>query len=193
MGIVGRLAQKLGGEGASYRGRLIAALIVVAGGLVALTTLNLHPPFDLLGRFGGLPFRVGGGQEPPATANFLRGQQTFDAHLIWESYSDRVVQALEDRGATVDDTQRQLDRLRQSGSPIQHVEYVGGHPLPTGSMEFYVVTRSGPCSTGGGSQVLAPRSGPRLIADQQQTCQGAPVYVPYVFTLDDKGKIDRVE
>jgi hypothetical protein len=74
------------------------------------------------------------------------------------------------------------------------VAYVGGHPIPTGSMEFYMVTQAGPCPTNrGGSQVRAPDHTRLLVSALDQTCRGAEVYVPYVFTLDDKGKIDRVE
>jgi hypothetical protein len=175
-----------------HRGRIVALSVIVAGGLVALTSF-VRLPIDI--RAGGFLLHIGARPEPAATAQFLRGQQTFDARLIWESYSDRVVQALEDRGASVDETQRQLERLRQAGSPIQGVEYVGGHPIPRGSMEFYVVTRSGPCVAPerDGSQVRAPEDGRLLISSLDQTCRGETVYVPYVFTLDDKGKIDRVE
>jgi hypothetical protein len=180
------------GKGVPRRGRLVAVLIIAMGCLVALTSLIRLPVQLSTGRF---PLQLGGSPEPAATASFLRGQQTFDAHLIWESYSDRVLQSLEDRGVTVDDTQRQLDRLRQAGNPIQDVAYVGGHPIPTGSMEFYVVTRSGPCVTPdrSGSQVRAPDGTHLLVSALDQTCRGDPVYVPYVFTLDNSGKIDRVE
>ena len=181
------------GRGPLRRGRLIAVLIIAVGGLVDLTSF-VRLPIELLPRSSWLPFRFGPGAEPQATAQFLRGQQTFDAHLIWESYSDRVIQSLEERGTEVQDLQRQLDRLRQLGNPIQEVAYVGGHPIPRGSMEFYLVTRAGPCPTDrGGSQVRAPEENHALVSLLEQTCLGDPVYVPYVFTLDDKGKIDRVE
>ena len=106
--------------------------------------------------------------EPEATYNYIRGQQIYDAKLIWNAYSDRAVQSLQSQGATVDVLQRQLDRSKQQGAQIQKAQYVGSYPIPNGSMHFYVITRTG-------------------------RTRGDVTYVPYVFTLDSGGKIDNVE
>jgi len=104
---------------------------------------------------------------PVAPANYILGLLTNDAGLLWDSYSDRSRSDLERRGVAREETQRHLDVSRQIGNAIQGAEYVGGYALPNGSMEFYVVLRSGR--------------------------DGAIAYVPYVFTLDAEGKIDRID
>ena len=107
--------------------------------------------------------------EPQATYDFIRGQQVYDAKLVWGGYSDRALQALQSQGDTVDALQQQLDRSKQLGAQIQKAQFVGSYPVPNGgSMDFYVVTRTG-------------------------RTRGDVSYVPYVFTLDSSGKIDNVE
>src|SRR6266545_1121415 len=48
--------------------------------------------------------------EPSATARYLKGQEIYDAKMVWDSYSDRVLKEASQRGLSLDDTQRQLDR-----------------------------------------------------------------------------------
>jgi hypothetical protein len=191
MNIVVRVARRLAArvtQANGHPGRIAAVLLIAVGGVIALASLNVFPSL----RFSmpsGPGLRLSPGNEPAATATYLKGQQTFDAKLVWDSYSERVLQDLRQRGATVDDTQRQLDRVRQVGSRIEQVQYIGGYSLQHGSMQFYVVTRTGRCSSDA-PQASSARARP-VAALAQTTCD--PVYVPYVFTLDDKGKIDRVE
>ncbi len=165
-------------------GRLILRLVrlvmrrrrTIAVGSVALATLLV---LSALGLFTGtglsLP-SVGGSStshsradsEPEATALYLRGQELYDAKMVWDAYSERVLREGQQRGLSLDDTQRQLDRARQTGTKIEKVDYIGGYPISNGSMHFYVVFRSDPS-------------------------RREPVPVPYVFTLDANGKIDSVE
>ena len=88
--------------------------------------------------------------------------------MVWESYSGRVIQNLQQIGVGLDDTQRQLDRAKQVGVQIKEIQYIGGYPLPSGSMKFYLVGRMSRSSTD-------------------------VTYMPYTFTLDASGKIDKVE
>lgn len=172
MSIAIRILQRLAlrtVRGVIRRGRLLALAIIATAAFLIVSTLNLWPvgpgTYPAPGRGTS---HASTENEPPATASYVRGQQTYDARLIWESYSLRSVRALERRGGSVDDTQRQLNRARDAGNRIEQAQYIGGYPIPDGSMHFYVLARTGP--TG------------RDIA-----------YVPYIFTLDAGGKIEGVE
>lgn len=148
---------------------LLGTLGIIA--LLLADTLNLAPVPRLgLPSFGGgaADGRPRADSEPTATAMYLKGQEAYDAHLVWDAYSERAIREAQRRGLTVDDTQRQLDRARQAGNRIEQVNYVGGYPIPNGSMHFYVILRS---------------DGARREATP----------IPYVFTLDASGKIDYVE
>lgn len=142
-------------------------------GFAALTTLIVAGVFGAGSRIGlSFPATPSIGQradgEPEYTARYLKGQELYDAKMVWDSYSDRVLSEAQLRGLSLDDTQKQLDRARQAGNKIEQVSYIGGYPIPNGSMQFYLVFRSD----------LGRREA---------------VPVPYVFTLDAAGKIDSVE
>jgi hypothetical protein len=174
--IIARVARRIVvrlGAGIGRRRRLIGVAVIALAGIIAASALNISPPWA--GRQLAVPTvsqRAASPEEPVSTANYLRGQQSFDARLIWESYSDRVVQDLARRGNSPEDTQRQLDRAREVGRRIEQAQYIGGYPIPNGSMHFYIVMQAGP---------RAP------------SARGEVSYVPYVFTLDAQGKIERVE
>jgi hypothetical protein len=105
---------------------------------------------------------------PEAPNSYIRGLAIGDAELIWAAYSDRARRDLERRGVTRDETQRQLDQsIRSGGARILRVHYVGAHSIPNGSMHFYVIVRSGR--------------------------EGEEASIPYVFTLDAAGKIERID
>jgi hypothetical protein len=106
--------------------------------------------------------------EPRSTAAFIRARQTYDAKLAWSSLNDALVRELGRRGQTVEDEQRRMDGLRQSGSRIDSAHYVGGYSIPNGrSIHFYVIQSSGG----------------RAGTDHQ----------PFVFTLDSAGKIESIQ
>jgi hypothetical protein len=172
MSIAIRVVQRLAlrtFRGAAKRGRLIAIAMIAAAALLVANTLNLWPvglgTYPAAGRWTSYTTAE---NEPNATASYIRGQQTYDARLIWESYSPRSVRAIERRGGSIEETQRQLNRVREAGNRIDQAQYVGGYPIPDGSLHFYVLTRTGPT----GADVI---------------------YVPYTFTLDGSGKIEGVE
>ena len=144
-----------------FVGTVGVAVLVILGvlGLGSRLGLSFPNPGDLRARAEG---------EPPATAQYLKGQEVYDAHLVWDAYSARVISEAQQRGLSLDDTQRQLDRARQVGTKIEQIDYIGGYPIPNGSMHFYIVFRSDPS-------------------------RREAVQVPYVFTLDGAGKIDAVE
>ncbi len=162
-------------RGAIQRRRLVLAAFVIAAGAIVVTTFNLvslpgaptrsRAPSDSAAAYQG----SGGESEPTATASYIRGQQVGDARMVWDAYSDRVKRTLQSRGGGLEATQRQLEESRQNGGEIRQVRYVGTTPIPNGrSMHFYVLERVG------------------------QT-RGDVAYIPYVFTLDPQGKIDRIE
>jgi hypothetical protein len=159
-------------RGAVRRRGLLAATFVIVAGVIAISTFNLVsiPILSSRAHSGGDtgPAYQAMDTEPNATASYIRGLQVGDAHLVWDAYSDRAARDLQRRGVNVDETQRQLDQSRQNGNLIQQVQYVGAYPIPNGSMHFYVIARAG-------------RS------------RGDVAYVPYVFTLDSAGKIERID
>lgn len=157
-------------RGAVQRRRRLAVVFGLVAGAIALSSFNLIPtPGSMTGRGGeNVISYQGADNEPNATAGYIRGLQTADARLVWQAYSERAARDLQRRGVNFDETQRQLEQSRQNGNIIQGVQYVGAHPIPNGSMHFYVIARAG-------------------------RERGNVAYVPYVFTLDSQGKIERID
>ena len=62
---------------------------------------------------------------------YFKGQESYDAKLVWDSYSDRLIKEAQRRGITVDDTQHQFDRAKQVGNSIRQADYIGGYPIST--------------------------------------------------------------
>jgi hypothetical protein len=106
---------------------------------------------------------------PTATEEYLRGNQAYDAGLMWNSLSGDAQQRLTGQGGTKDDLQREMQAARDRGSKLEEISYIGGKSLPDGtSVEFYLVG----------------------IRDQPQASVD---YEPYMFTLDRSGKISKVQ
>ena len=105
----------------------------------------------------------------PATEDFIKGQTTFNAALMWQSFSDELKKQLSSRGTNEQSLQRQLDQRKQAGAKIDDVQYVGGVPQPDGSKVFVYV--------------LSINTGP----------QGPPQPQHYVLTVDQSEKIIKVE
>lgn len=106
----------------------------------------------------------------PATEDFIKGQTTFNAALMWQSFSDDLKQQLSQRGTNQQSLQRQLDQRKQAGNRIDQVQYVGGVPEADGSRVFvYVLSVEGPGN------------------------QGTPLSQHYVLTVDQSDKIIKVE
>jgi hypothetical protein len=107
---------------------------------------------------------------PNATESYLKGNQSFNADLMWQALSAEAQERFRARGATTQDLQQQMDVARDQGTKLEDFSYIGGQNLPDGtSMHFYLVLTRGPQS------------------------RNDPTYIPYVFTLDRTGKIARVQ
>lgn len=106
----------------------------------------------------------------PAAEDFIKGQITFNAALMWQSFSGDLQQQLSQHGTNQQSLQRQLDQRKQAGSKIDQVQYVGGVPEADGSRVFVYVL-----------SVASPGS------------QGPPQPQHYVLTVDQSDKIIKVE
>jgi hypothetical protein len=144
-------------------------LIAAALMLVVLAAAGLLVNQLLQGPAPGLPL-PGGSREPSTTLNYLKGNQSYNAELMWNSLSEEALERFRARGGTLQDMQRQLEVARERGSRLGDINYIGGKSLPDGtSLQFYVVSTQGPTSR----------------ADVE--------YVTYIFTLDRTGKISKVQ
>jgi len=115
----------------------------------------------------GVPSLSAAASSAPET--FLKGNQSYDANLVWSSLNDESQKRFQDGGG-VQAIQSQLDAARQKGIRLEQFNYIGKKDLPDGtSMQFYVVAST------------APQAG------------GQVQYIPYVFTVDQTGKIAKVE
>ncbi|MEA2641144.1 MAG: hypothetical protein QOF51_2538 [Chloroflexota bacterium] len=178
--MIGRVMRRAVGRlvlAALHRGTLLIITFVVALGVVGsllFTSGRVALP-NPAGTVGGGNASNGPAEaqrangEPDATYNYLRGNQTFDAKLMWTAYSDRFTRSLQQSGVTMDSLQAQLDQSRQRGRQVLKTQYIGSYPIANGSsMHFYVVTETA-------------------------FTRGPVQYVPYTFTLDSSGKIVRTE
>ena len=105
----------------------------------------------------------------PAAENFIKGQTTFDAGLMWSSFSDSFKQQLSSRGTTQQSLQQQLDARKKAGAKVDDVQRGGGVQTPDGSRVFlYVLTMEAPNNQG-------------------------PAETHYVLTVDQTDKIVNVE
>lgn len=107
-------------------------------------------------------------QPAPAVTDFLRGQQTYDADLMWESFSPEFQAALEQREITRDALANQAESERQAGQRYGAPEYIGGVDVDDSQqMFFYTVEIDSP---------VPERSGTFSM----------------IFTVDNAGKIISV-
>jgi hypothetical protein len=144
-------------------------VLVALLGCAALVILRAGLPTLALSLPTAQAFRVGG-SAPSATENYMKGTETFNADLVWNSLSDDAQNRYKSRGGSQQQLQQQMDQARQAGAELDQVTYIGGQSFPDGtSMHFYTVLTKGP-------QV-------------QSTAEP----IPYVFTLDPSGKIARVQ
>lgn len=138
--------------------------------MLVLGAIGLVAAVSLIGGIGAnlaLP-RVNAGP-PQATDDFLRGNRDFDASLVWRSFSDDARGRLESQGGSQETLQRQMQAARERGISMEQINYIGGKDLPDGSsMQFYLVA-------------------------VRQAAQGELEFVPYTFTLDQSGKIAKVQ
>jgi len=144
-----------------------AALIGWLIGLVVVIALIVAVPFVAPSIPGLSTLRSQ--SAPDATESYMRGNQNYDASLMWSSLSNDAQSRLRDQGGSPEDLQRQMDTAKQRGMKLEQVSYIGGKALPDGtSTQFY------------------------LVGIRQQT-QSDLDYQPYMFTLDRDGKIAKVQ
>lgn len=146
---------------------VLAVLLSAAAIVVGVFAVPALGSLATGGTSVSLPRLQGG--EPEATGAFLRGNRDYDASLVWQSFSDDVRDRLQSQGSSEDTLERQLQSARERGRKLQEITYIGGRDLSDGtSMQFYVV-------------------------GLRQQARSELEFVPYVFTLDRRGKIARVQ
>jgi hypothetical protein len=136
-------------------------------GVIGLLSLLLVIPRIVANSAAPVDPRVTALSPAPAVEDFLRGQQTFDADLMWESFSPELRESLEGRDITRDTLAERVENERLAGQRYSGFKYIGGVELENRrSMYFYVVD----------------------IASPQQ--EGT---ISFVFTVGSDGKIVSVE
>ncbi|MFV9502978.1 MAG: hypothetical protein AB4911_00280 [Oscillochloridaceae bacterium umkhey_bin13] len=103
----------------------------------------------------------------PAVVNFLQGQQTYDADLMWESFSPELHALLERRDITRTSFAEQVERERLAGQRYRNPQYIGGIPIDNNRMMYFYAIE---------------------VSSAQRSRN-----VSYVFTVDGNGKIVSVE
>lgn len=172
----GRIARLLAGRAlwsAEQLWRVVqprAGWLVLTGLLVAvigvLSLLLVVPRLAASRAAPGDP-RVAALAPAPAVEDFLRGQQTYDADLMWASFSQELRQSLEGREITRDTLAERIENERRAGQSYSDYRYIGGIELANRlKMYFYAVEISSPEERG---------------------------TVSFVFTVGSDGKILRVE
>jgi hypothetical protein len=81
---------------------------------------------------------------PPAAAveTFIKGQQDFNADMMWDAYSTDYQANQLAAGASKATLQAQASSQRSAGLKFDHYDYIGGVTLDNGSMYFYSVDLS---------------------------------------------------
>jgi len=76
----------------------------------------------------------------PAVLNYLQGRKTFNADLMWDSFSTEYQTARLNAGASKATLQSQANIEKKMGLVYNRYDYIGGIPLDDGgSMYFYAV------------------------------------------------------
>lgn len=78
---------------------------------------------------------------PPADPieSFIKGQQSFNADMMWEAYSTDYQASQLASGASKATLQAQANSQRTMGLEFVHYDYIGGVKVENGSMYFYSV------------------------------------------------------
>jgi len=163
--LVLRFFASLGGLGRALRPHWLLAifavilltLIAVEAGMLVLPTLLQTGSGQSVQRVSAIP-------PAPAVENYIKGQQAFDAALIWDSFSDDFKNAMRQQGTSRTTLENQIKQEHDSGQRYVKFDYVGGVTTRSGDKFFYLVEIDSP--------------------DPQQ--DGV---ISYVFTVDPSGKI----
>ncbi|MBX0328298.1 hypothetical protein K2Z83_11490 [Oscillochloris sp. ZM17-4] len=135
-------------------------------GVIGLETIALVAPF--------FAAKITDSRPPPipaaaAVESFLRGQATFDADMMWDSFSPRFQASLIDKGTSRDQLASQMQSARDSGQTYTGFSYIGGVTLKDAQkMYFYAVD----------------------VRSAQSNNSGT---LSFVFTVDQSGKIANIQ
>jgi len=102
----------------------------------------------------------------PAVETYIRGQQDYNADMMWDAYSTDYQANQLASGASKATLQAQASGMRSAGIQVVHSDYIGGVQIDGGSMYFYAID----------------------MAQANQHRQ-----FPYVFVADADGKIVNVD
>lgn len=160
--------------------RLIYSLVVVlrvlkpvAGWLVAIVLL--------VGVIGWLSFqlwapksteqpthdvRVAAIAPAAAVESYIKGQQSFNADLMWSAYSTPFQSSQLEKGASKETLQARVDNEKLRGLKYVKYDYIGGVPIDAGGGMYYYSV--------------------------ELEYQGQQIKVPMIFTVDTDGKVVRV-
>jgi hypothetical protein len=161
-----RTLRGLGAAGRALRPyALTLSVLVVSLAVIGwLSTLLMMPE-------GNAPSFARAESIPPAPAveSFLRGQQSYDGALMWDSFSEQLKAQLLSQGDSKPTWETRAQMEQRAGQKYMGYDYIGGVSLEGGSaMYFYLVDVESP---------RPDRSGP----------------TSYVFTVDPDGKIIDIE
>jgi len=166
---LGRLLLRRLWYGTAVLGRFLrpyAGFVVVVIALLAVIgwmSYLLWAPKDAPAAFQ----RVDSLPPAPAVETYIKGQQDFNADMMWDAYSTDYQASQLASGASKATLQAQASGMRSAGLQFVHSDYVGGVQLDGGrSMYFYTID----------------------LARAEQHGR-----FPYVFTADADGKIVDVD
>lgn len=134
-------------------------------GLVGVLSLLLVVPPMLRSAAPAADARVSSIAPAPAVEDFLRGQQTYDADLMWESFSPELRESLEGRDITRDTLAERVESERLAGQRYRGFKYIGGVELDNRqAMYFYVVDIASPQQQGSISFVFTVGSDGKIVS-----------------------------
>lgn len=138
---------------------LVFLAIIGVMGAMMIPTTSAQPNFA---RSASIP-------PAPSVENFIKGQQSYDGSMMWDSLSEQVKAQMLSRGYTKATWQARADMEKRAGQIYRKYDYIGGVSLQNGGgMYFYLVDVESP---------QPERNGP----------------TSYVFTVDEDGKILNIE
>src|SRR5215212_1077122 len=141
---LGRLLLRRSWYGAMVLGRILrpyAAFVVVVIallGVIGWMSYLLWAPKAAPAAFQ----RVDSLPPAPAVETYIKGQQDFNADMMWDAYSTDYQANQLANGASKATLQAQASSQRSAGLQFVHYDYIGGVTLDNGSMYFYSVDLS---------------------------------------------------
>lgn len=134
-------------------------------GVIGILSMSIVLPRIFAARPEPADARVAALAPAPAVEDFLRGQQTYDADLMWASFSPELRANLEDRDITRDSLAERAESERQAGQRYSDFKYIGGLELDGRQrMYFYVVDISSPQQNGSISFVFTVGSDGKILS-----------------------------